>query len=88
MSLSSIKVALSVYRDAKKGHDMQFVVRQGTLWLVRRPKKGAMAIRRPKRGGSSTFADRKEDYLSGSSLSEKGGAVSVVCRPKRELELR
>ena len=64
-------MALSVYRDAKKGHDMQFVVRPRMLWLIRCPKND-IGNSSSEKEGSSTLADRKEDYQSGSLSSEEG----------------
>ena len=72
MSSPSIKVALSVYRDAKKGHDMQFVVRQGTLWLVRRPKKGAIGNSSSEKRGQFDIRRPKGRLFFGQFVVRKG----------------
>ena len=82
----------SAARGPKNGHNRQFVLRTGTLSLIRRPKRGALseiwppirglasAIRRPERRRNRQFDIQSRD--TGCSWSSGKGAGAETSRPK------
>ena len=85
----------SAARGPKNGHNRQFVLRTGTLSLIRRPKRGALseiwppirglasAIRRPERRRNRQFDIQSRD--TGCSWSSGKGATAETFRPKGRL---